>query len=910
MDKIAARELSLLSLFTLLNLHALSAAAANQNITDLSYLPRVYLLGDTGDALVGEADILQPLKQDQHANLFLYAEGRYGDTKNYLDNDSWSSNLGLGYREIFPKLGLIGGYLFADYNDTLIGKHVWTIGPGIERLGKYWEFRANGYIPVGTHEWQQEYWADQMGNYSYIRPTGHCRYDAKFVYHEEAATGADAEIGARLFKFDNIITKAYVNGYYFDMQHHDKVTGLGGRLTFQKTRAVKFNIEDSYDNYQHNRLVLEVEVSLYDMFGKNRNKPIDEDDLQPRLFDPIERDFAGLGNGTDTIVAGKPDSRNNNDRHDIINPPEPEYDYQYFFDANATSSGDGSAERPFSKAQYTPELINSLKDRPISAGLTSKSIQDSSDTDHQITLLFKPGNYDNGASITLTKTDLFEGKDANFQAPASISDRATFNGHLALLGSNDVEAVAFQKSAVASNLSDTDTAAAISIIGSNVNVNNVSIGDANNRVVDYPIGIDVAAGVNNVVLNNLAIYAHNAGTATGVDEIQATGVHIGNGSNVVIDNSVIAADAEDNSNYNGNGVAYGIRVDGQDDVLSIDGSKISGEGTATVSGVVDENNEVINSGNGYGILVGKNYLEDGASIHDNIIRIDSDFNGNPTGHSSNISGTGSLNLTADNIKIEASGNGYGFALGFNNSAQGIHTGDIIGNTDINNKTKNIIAIDATFSGNGALDGKASNASVSSGNGYGFMVGYNETNFGNNDSITIFNNNVSLNSTNNLQFSGQGNASTISTTNNINGNGYGLLFGYGYTADIKLKKLSFNNNLLVTDKNLNYSKISAIVEGVTGTAYGIAFGQNNYKQSPEKNSNANQNTLDVSNLDITVKTNNSNKIAYGIWANLFSDPSQGVSNFFDYHNELSLISSQTLGQNGDKIKYLNDIEFGW
>lgn len=57
-------------------------------------------------------------------------------------------NLLLGHRFSASNDAVWGGYVAYDVRDT--GNKVFNqIGLGIERLGKNWDIRANGYIPVG-----------------------------------------------------------------------------------------------------------------------------------------------------------------------------------------------------------------------------------------------------------------------------------------------------------------------------------------------------------------------------------------------------------------------------------------------------------------------------------------------------------------------------------------------------------------------------------------------------------------------------------------------------------------------------------------------------------------------------------------------------------------------------------------
>jgi hypothetical protein len=272
----------------------------------------------------------------------------------------------------------LGAYVLGDYTETSVNHQFWQISPGVEALGKVFDFRANGYFPVGKKDYTTEGWADEFGNYNHIQYQGHNMYDAKFIYHEETGPGVDAEVGSKLFKFDHLLVKGYVGGYYFNMQHHDDVTGGSARLTFQATRAAELSLNDTYDNYNHNTFMLSLRLSIFDLFTKNRDKWVDENNLQPRLFDPIERNFSELASGSDAPITGAPGENKSNP--DVI-PPEPPtptnqwYDHHgdnpersniWFFTSGEEESpgdlptGNGTYETPYTGPAVYQSTIDSI----------------------------------------------------------------------------------------------------------------------------------------------------------------------------------------------------------------------------------------------------------------------------------------------------------------------------------------------------------------------------------------------------------------------------------------------------------------------------------------------------------------------------------------------------------------------
>lgn len=69
----------------------------------------------------------------------------------YHSNDSeYTASLGAGQRWLTPDAGILGAYVFGDYNHSDDGHQFWFVSPGVERLGQILDFSANVYIPVST----------------------------------------------------------------------------------------------------------------------------------------------------------------------------------------------------------------------------------------------------------------------------------------------------------------------------------------------------------------------------------------------------------------------------------------------------------------------------------------------------------------------------------------------------------------------------------------------------------------------------------------------------------------------------------------------------------------------------------------------------------------------------------------
>jgi hypothetical protein len=794
--------------------------------------------------------------------------------------------------------------LFADYNGTTTGRQLWTLGPGIERLGKYWEFRANGYFPVSTHEWTKTVWADQVGDFSFRHATGNEMLDAQFIFHEEAGAGTDAEIGARLFKVGGVITKLYANGYYFAMHNHEDVVGGGGRLTFQKTRAVKFSINDSYDNFQHNRFTLGVEASLYDLFSSDRNKPINEDDLQPRLNDPIERDFAVIGSGASAVTGEQRE----------VTPPSPETLSDYYFDAArpAGDLGTGTAEDPFNNIdQYNQAKIDWINQDSTSKGFNQANIYFKGFDNRTYT--------DKGQPISLSTGQWLFGTDTSYQYPAAGDNRPIIEGQLILNGNNHIDSFIFLNKQSPSTIFGTYNQGLIVNPGkTDILFNNVQIGSsADDNQINYATGIDIG-GSSIVNVTNSTVFAYrSSNNIVTSGEIQATGIHMGNNSTLTVDNTIIDAQADAIKTalvaLTENGVAYGIHADGQYDTITIqNGSKISAAGTQDFT-TLDASSSF--GGNGYGVLLGKNLVTAADTIQHNSVTI----------NSSTITGSGSTAGSKDPAPTvgDHSGNGYGLVLGENST-----TPKLAANLSIHDNNVNINASSLEGTGTIQLPGELGNGTdIGDGNGYGALVGYGYA-YTNNplNPLSIYNNAIAI-SASTLTGSGTGPEKSSSPIIYSN-NGYGLLLGAGY-IQVQGKGMSIDNN---TINIANSSKLTGsgseaasavVVSKNSNDGYGLllGYGFTNPGTSLATIGEKGKNTINVLSGSILTGTgtaqapipNNPNGgYGYGLlvgFGNPIAAPVTDSAAFLVANNQVTISNAKIYGNSLGKTGYAYGVAIG-
>ncbi len=611
-----------------------SATTYSNDNTSGYIIPHVYLSGFAGSSVLGEGKVLQPVLLRNDRNLFIYNDNRlsYGATD--LENNPWSVSLGMGYRQIVNNTAILGGYVLGGYNKTATDRSIWTINPGIEALGRVWEFRANGYIPISKKDWTTQGWADKFGNHDYIMYQGHSMYDAWFTYHEEAGIGGDAEIGRTLFKVKNVLVKGYVNSYVFGMRHNDSLYGGGARVSVQPNTYLKLSVKGSYDNYAHTTVMVGVEVSLYDLFAGG-NKTLNSQDLQRHLFDPIENDFGSIGSGNAIPTVGGPGHGNPEvtqygptpsltpsgapllpvipaDQPFMplipLNWPMiplhspwtghhvPERTNVWFAGNGTTNTADetfmylqnGTYEHPYTNVSQS--ILHAVYDYTIANG------------DHlNAYIYFAQGNYNAYTSTNSGKTynaiEVLPGEsiwgrtgdsDNPYLYPATGSDRPIFSGGFKL---------------------DNNTSLNDIVLQNGVRPNSKTV------TFDQGITLDNATGVS---INDTQIGSDAAG-----DAAYPTAILMKNDSSVVIDNSDIYAYAY---NLSGNGVnAAGIKV--------VDGANSNID--ATNGTIIKGHSEY---GNGMGIYVAPG--ADGNAIVGNIGDTDNTNPAQIVGISDSVSGLG------------------------------------------------------------------------------------------------------------------------------------------------------------------------------------------------------------------------------------------------------------------------------
>ena len=153
-----------------------------------------------------------------------------------FDDGKWAANAGFGARGIWGDR-IYGINAYYDYRNTK-HQHYNQVAMGLETLGKWWDIRLNGYLPVGKK-------GSPFFNADFSHFTGHSMIVRR--KQQFAMKGADAEIGAHLNSSKVVPFYAAIGPYYFKGKGHNAYGGKF-RLNAQYRDYIWIEGSISYDN--------------------------------------------------------------------------------------------------------------------------------------------------------------------------------------------------------------------------------------------------------------------------------------------------------------------------------------------------------------------------------------------------------------------------------------------------------------------------------------------------------------------------------------------------------------------------------------------------------------------------------------------------------------------------------------
>lgn len=171
-----------------------------------------------------------------------------------FDNGKWAANVGVGLRALWGNRAY-GINTYYDYRNT--GRfNSNQIGAGLETLGEVFDFRINGYLPVG---------AKTSAPYDPIFGTFSGNYMLVSEKIQSAMKGADAEFGFHFGTTESFDFYAGAGPYYFIGEVDPSTWGGKARISGTFKDILNLEISDSYDRTFHNKF--QGQISLSFSFG-------------------------------------------------------------------------------------------------------------------------------------------------------------------------------------------------------------------------------------------------------------------------------------------------------------------------------------------------------------------------------------------------------------------------------------------------------------------------------------------------------------------------------------------------------------------------------------------------------------------------------------------------------------------
>lgn len=192
-----------------------------------------------------------------------------------FDNGKWAANGGVGLRALWGDR-VYGLNTYYDYRNT--GRfHANQVGAGLETLGELFDFRLNGYLPVGAKN--SSFYDPVFGAFS-----GH--YMLLLQKRQTAMKGANAEFGFHFGQSESLDFYAAAGPYYFIGEGAPATWGGKARISATFKDALTLEVSDSYDRTFHNKF--QGQIALHFSFGpKSKGKAANR--LNDRMVQPVDR---------------------------------------------------------------------------------------------------------------------------------------------------------------------------------------------------------------------------------------------------------------------------------------------------------------------------------------------------------------------------------------------------------------------------------------------------------------------------------------------------------------------------------------------------------------------------------------------------------------------------------------------
>ncbi|MEZ6033072.1 MAG: hypothetical protein R3C17_08280 [Planctomycetaceae bacterium] len=254
------------------------------------------------------------------------------------------ANVGLVYRNYDAARNRIFGWnVFGDYDQGYGNGDWYQVGAGFESLGKYLDFRLNGYQVVGDDSMLL---SSNLSNT--LRLMGNSAYKTRSQVLDNAYSGLQAEVGGPLPVLGQYGLNMYVGGYYLNNDVGDDTPGFQARWQALITESLRVNTYlTSDDTFGTNSWVsLQYDIPNY----KNR-RVLRDTPVRDRLQDPVVRDNRIHVNRDSRMLNEAVINSTTGLAYNILN-----------VNPNATTAGIGTYENPYNTLQAAALANNAAVD--------------------------------------------------------------------------------------------------------------------------------------------------------------------------------------------------------------------------------------------------------------------------------------------------------------------------------------------------------------------------------------------------------------------------------------------------------------------------------------------------------------------------------------------------------------------
>ena len=255
----------------------------------------------------------------------------FGDVRAIVTHDGkGGANVGAGWRwwmeDVDRIVGLSAWYDF----DAGHAQSYDQIGLSFESLGRFVDFRTNGYMPIGKRDHTLGTVLDST-NTNFI---GNGLFFNRTTRAEQTFTGFDTEVGGPVPLLGRYGVNGYLGGYHFigNGQLGGSVTGLSTRLMAQVNEDVSVGVQLTDDNVFGTNVQAQVFVTLPE---GTPSRWLRNPRVQDRLTSSVFRQFRVLAK-VDTFDV--PEA--------AINPKDGQPYFVTHIDPNGAATGAGTIANP------------------------------------------------------------------------------------------------------------------------------------------------------------------------------------------------------------------------------------------------------------------------------------------------------------------------------------------------------------------------------------------------------------------------------------------------------------------------------------------------------------------------------------------------------------------------------------